>query len=108
MAFLKVVPLEEALNVINSLPLEPKIEDVTLEEGLGRVLAENISSPIDVPPFDRAKVDGYAVRSQDTWNASESNPAVLKVIGEIHAGEEPQIELNKGEAAYISTGAVLP
>lgn len=108
MAFLKVVPLEEALNIINSLPLEPKIEDVTLEEALGRVLAEDVRSPIDVPPFDRAKVDGYAVRSQDTWNASESNPAVLKVIGEIHAGEEPQIELNKGEAAYISTGAVLP
>ncbi|MCO6041609.1 molybdenum cofactor synthesis domain-containing protein [Thermococcus alcaliphilus] len=108
MAFLKVVPLEEALKIINSLPLKPKIEEVALEEALGRVLAEDIRSPIDVPPFDRATVDGYAVRSQDTWNASESNPVVLKVIGEVHAGEEPQIELGEGKAAYISTGAVLP
>ncbi|MDK2854739.1 MAG: molybdopterin molybdotransferase [Thermococcaceae archaeon] len=108
MAFLKVVPLEEALKIIDSLPLEPKIEEVALEDALGRVLAEDINSPIDVPPFDRATVDGYAVRSQDTWNASESDPVVLKVIGEVHAGEEPQIEVGEGEAVYISTGAVLP
>ena len=108
MAFLKVVPLEKALEVIDSFPLEPKVEKVPLEEALGRVLAENLSSPIDVPPFDRATVDGYAVRAEDTFMASESEPVRLKVVGEINAGDTPEIELKGGEAAYISTGAPLP
>ncbi|MCD6524227.1 MAG: molybdopterin molybdenumtransferase MoeA [Thermococcus sp.] len=108
MAFLKVVPLEEALDVINSFRLEPKVETVPLEEALGRVLAEDIVSPIDVPPFDRATVDGYALRAEDTFMASESEPVKLRVIGEVHAGEEPRMKIEKGLAAYISTGAPLP
>ncbi|ASJ07519.1 molybdenum cofactor synthesis domain-containing protein [Thermococcus pacificus] len=108
MAFLKVVPLEKALEVINSFPLEPKVEKVPLEEALGRVLAEDVVSPIDVPPFDRATVDGYAVRAEDTFMASESEPVRLKVVGEINAGDTPNIELKPGEAVYISTGAPLP
>ncbi|NJD99758.1 molybdopterin molybdenumtransferase MoeA [Thermococcus sp. LS1] len=108
MAFLKVVPLEEALKVIDSFPLKPEIEEVSLEEALGRVLAEDIVSPIDVPPFDRATVDGYAVRAEDTFMASESEPVRLKVIGEINAGDTPTIELKPGESVYISTGAPLP
>jgi len=108
MAFLKVVPLEKALDIINSLPLNAKMEEIPLQNALGRILAEDVTSPINVPPFDRATVDGYAVKSENTWNANESNPARLKVIGEVHAGEEPKIEINSGEAVYISTGAVLP
>ncbi len=108
MAFLKVVPLEEALDVINSFRLEPKVETVPLEEALGRVLAEDIVSPIDVPPFDRATVDGYALRAEDTFMASESEPVKLKVIGEVNAGDFPDFELKPGESVYISTGAPLP
>lgn len=107
MAFLKVVPLEEAVKVIESFNLEPKVEKVSLEQALGRVLAEDVvSPPIDVPPFDRATVDGYAVRAQDTFMASESEPVKLKVVGEINAGDTPpSIQLKEGEAVYISTGA---
>jgi len=108
MAFLKVVPLEKALEVIDSFPLEPKVERVPLGEALGRVLAEDITSPIDVPPFDRATVDGYAVRAEDTFMASESEPVRLKVVGEINAGDVPELELKPGESVYISTGAPLP
>ncbi|ASJ00166.1 molybdenum cofactor synthesis domain-containing protein [Thermococcus gorgonarius] len=108
MAFLKVVPLEEALRIVNSFKLKPRVEEVSLDEALGRVLAENIVSPINVPPFDRATVDGYAVRAQDTFMASESDPVELKVIGEVHAGEEPKIKLAPGTAVYVSTGAPLP
>lgn len=108
MAFLKVVSLEKALEIINSFPLKPTIEEIEIEEAHGRILAEDIISPIDVPPFDRASVDGYALKSQDTWNASESNPVVLKIIGEVHAGEEPKVEVGDGETVYISTGAILP
>ncbi|WP_297500801.1 gephyrin-like molybdotransferase Glp [Thermococcus sp.] len=108
MAFLKVVPLEKALEVINSFPLEPEVERVPLKNALGRVLAEDIVSPIDVPPFDRATVDGYALRAEDTFMASESEPLRLKVIGEVNAGDSVDFELKPGEAVYISTGAPLP
>ncbi|ASI99602.1 molybdenum cofactor synthesis domain-containing protein [Thermococcus celer] len=108
MAFLKVVPLEKAREVIASFPLKPEIEVVPLSEALGRVLAEDVTSPIDVPPFDRAKVDGYAVRAEDTFMASESEPVRLRVVGEINAGDIPSLELKPGECVYISTGAPLP
>ena len=108
MAFLKVVSLEKALEVINSFPLEPEIESVPLSEALGRVLAGDVTSPINVPPFDRATVDGYAVRAEDTFMASESEPVRLKVVGEINAGDTPTVELKPGESVYISTGAPLP
>ena len=108
MAFLKVVPLEKALEVIDSFPLKPEIETVLLSEALGRVLAEDVTSPINVPPFDRATVDGYAVRAEDTFMASESEPVKLKVVGEINAGDTPAVELKPGESVYISTGAPLP
>lgn len=108
MAFLKVVPLEKALEVIDSFPLEPEVERVPISEALGRVLAEDIVSPINVPPFDRATVDGYAVRAEDTFMASESEPVRLKVIGEVNAGDYPDFELKPGESVYISTGAPLP
>ncbi|CAB50326.1 molybdenum cofactor synthesis domain-containing protein [Pyrococcus abyssi] len=108
MAFLKVVPLERALEIVNSFTLPLGTEEVKLSEALGRIVAEDIYSPIDIPPFDRATVDGYAVRAEDTFMASEANPIKLKVVGEIHAGEEPKLELKKGETVYISTGAMLP
>ncbi|GAB6135126.1 molybdenum cofactor synthesis domain-containing protein [Thermococcus prieurii] len=108
MAFLKVVPLEKALEVIDSFPLEPEVERVPLGEALGRVLAEDVVSPINVPPFDRATVDGYAVKAEDTFMASESEPVRLKVIGEVNAGDSPDFELKPGESVYISTGAPLP
>ncbi|MFA4640223.1 molybdenum cofactor synthesis domain-containing protein [Pyrococcus kukulkanii] len=108
MAFLKVIPLEEALKVVLSFELPVKVEEVDLANALGRIVAEDVYSPTDVPPFDRATVDGYAVRAEDTFMASEASPVKLKVVGEIHAGEVPSIELGKGETVYISTGAMLP
>ena len=108
MAFLKVVSLEDALRIIDSFKIKPIAEEVSLERALGRVLAEDVVSPIDVPPFDRATVDGYALRAEDTFMASESNPVKLRVIGEVHAGEEPGIVIEKGTSVYISTGAQLP
>ncbi|WP_297491037.1 gephyrin-like molybdotransferase Glp [Thermococcus sp.] len=108
MAFLNVVPLEEALKVVESFNLTPSVEEVALDEALGRVLAEDVVSPIDVPPFDRATVDGYALRAEDTFMASEARPVRLHVVGEVHAGEVYPAPVGKGSAVYISTGAPLP
>ncbi|ARS90426.1 molybdopterin biosynthesis protein [Natrarchaeobaculum aegyptiacum] len=98
----------DAREAIDSLPLEAGVERVPLEEARGRVLAERLDAELDVPGFDRASLDGYALRARDTFGADEADPARLTVVGEVHAGEEPDVDLETGQAAEISTGAVMP
>jgi molybdopterin molybdotransferase len=83
-------------------------EGVRLEDALGRVLASDVICLEDMPPCDRSAMDGYALRAQDTFGASEGNPALLEVRGEIAMGEKPSLTLLPGEAAKIPTGGVLP
>jgi molybdenum cofactor synthesis domain-containing protein len=97
-----------ARETIASLDLAPEVETVPLREARGRVLAERVDADLDVPGFDRASVDGYALRAADTFGADEADPAALRLVGEVHAGSEPDVEVGAGECAEISTGAVLP
>ena len=83
-------------------------EEVPLAQALNRVLAEPVISKEDLPPFIRSTVDGYAVRAQDTFGASESLPSLLEIVGEVGMGEIPPLELNNGKAARIPTGGMLP
>ncbi|WP_435333809.1 molybdopterin biosynthesis protein [Haloarchaeobius sp. TZWWS8] len=99
---------EDAHDAIDGLDLEPDAETVPLEDARGRVLAERIDATIDVPGFDRATLDGYAVRAKDTFGADEADPAILDLAGEVHAGEEPDVKVGVGECVEISTGAVMP
>jgi len=101
-------PPEEAVETIRSLDIDPGTETVALEDARGRVLAERVDATLDVPGFDRASMDGYAVRARDTFGADESDPAVLDLVGAVHAGETPDVEVGDGECAEISTGAVVP
>ncbi|WP_049934100.1 molybdopterin biosynthesis protein [Halarchaeum acidiphilum] len=98
----------EAHDVVASLDVAPEPETVPLEECRGRVLAERVDAAIDVPGFDRASMDGYAVRARDTFGASERDPVVLPLTGVVHAGEEPAVDVSEGECVEISTGAVMP
>ncbi len=84
------------------------VEIVSIEDALGRVLAEDVYSPSDVPPFDRSEVDGYAVVSTSLESAREDNPVTLKVVGAVRIGHKPDVEVREGEAAEIDTGAVMP
>ncbi|WP_442928705.1 molybdopterin-binding protein, partial [Natronomonas sp.] len=99
---------EEAHETIDDLDLRPDDETVPLREARGRVLAERVDADLDVPGFDRASVDGYALRAEDTFGADEADPNRLELVGEVHAGAEPDVEVGAGECAEISTGAVLP
>ncbi|ADB62101.1 molybdenum cofactor synthesis domain protein [Haloterrigena turkmenica DSM 5511] len=99
---------EEARAAIDSLSLEGGLERVSLENARGRVLAARLDAELDVPGFDRASLDGYALRARDTFGADEADPARLAVVGEVHAGEEPDVALEEGQAVEISTGAVMP
>ena len=83
-------------------------EEIPLNEGLGRVLAEDITSPIDSPPFDRAAVDGYALRAEDTFQAREYRPVEIRVIDEIVAGDESKARVESGTAVKLTTGAKIP
>jgi putative molybdopterin biosynthesis protein len=84
------------------------IEEIPILEASNRVLAENIASDLDIPPFSRSTVDGYAVRAEDTFGAEENRPIVLKVIDTVNIGEPPKITLGKGKSAEIVTGAPIP
>ena len=84
-------------------------EQIPLEDGLGRILAEDITAPEFLPPFSRSTMDGFAVRAKDTFGCSDSEPALLKIAGEISMGQSGQeISLKTGQAATIWTGGELP
>ncbi len=99
---------EDVRKTIASLSLASGTEYVGLETAHGRVLAERIAADIDVPGFDRASMDGYAVRAHDTIEATEVEPAVLDLVGAVHAGEKPEVTVEAGTCVEISTGAVMP
>jgi len=101
---------DEAKRAISE-QLKPKAlgeEEISLLEAYNRVLKEDVASTMDIPPFSRSTVDGYAVKAEDTFGAEENQPAKLKVCGVVNVGEPPKISLGKGEAAEIVTGAPIP
>jgi len=85
-----------------------RVEEVPLLESLGRVVGEDIFSPEDLPGFSRSTMDGYAVRAQDTFGASEGIPGYLTLVGEILMGQEAQLTLGPGQCVKIATGGMLP
>ena len=105
--FFKVLAPQEALGLL--LAVEPVgSETVPSVQGRGRVLAEDLFSAVDLPHFHRAAMDGYAVRAKDTFGASQSLPAYLKLAGVVEMGKEATQSLNRGEAMRISTGGMMP
>lgn len=104
------VTREEALKrILSTTPLSPPSTETTQPgASLGRVLAEDIRATADLPEFDRSTMDGYAVRSADTFGATESLPALLTVIGDIPMGSMPDGGIAKGQAMKIATGGALP
>jgi molybdopterin molybdotransferase len=87
-------------------PLAAKTIDITL--ALGRVLAQDVQSSINIPPFPNSSMDGYALRSEDIAGASRESPATLRVTMDIPAGKIPDRRIESGQAARIMTGAPLP
>jgi putative molybdopterin biosynthesis protein len=109
--FLEVVSAEDAKTRFEShLDLAPLgAESVSLADALGRVLAHDVAAPIDVPPFDRANVDGFALRAADTTGATEATPRRLVLNAEVLAcGHAPKLTIAPGTATTIATGGVVP
>lgn len=106
--FRKLISVEKAREIINSLQVLPKKENVSLENAHGKTLAEDIVAEFNVPPFARAVMDGYAVRAEDTYACSETDSVGLKVLGNIPAGSDENFTVSRGEAVEIATGAPIP
>ncbi|HII95959.1 MAG TPA: molybdopterin molybdotransferase MoeA [Candidatus Methanofastidiosum sp.] len=109
MKFLQLETYEEAINIINkTISLDIKSEDTPLISSLNRVLAEDIVSPINVPHYPKSQMDGFAVRSEDTFEASENSPVKLRLIESVNAGSSPKYSTKKGKCSYVATGAPVP
>jgi putative molybdopterin biosynthesis protein len=109
--FLEVVSAEEAYSRFTSrIDMSPGVhERVSLSASLGRVLAQDVIACTDVPPFDRANVDGFALRSADTFGASDIAPRRLRLNGEvIVCGHAPALQIEPDSATTIATGGVIP
>jgi molybdenum cofactor synthesis domain-containing protein len=105
----ETIPIEEALAIAleASAPVD-RTEHVRLDAASGRVVAETIHATADVPPFDRAAMDGYAVVAEDTFGAGRYEPKTLRMVGAVHTGEVPPGPIASGECMEIATGAPVP
>jgi len=99
-----MIPIDQALNIVLEQTPKLAVESISISDSAGRFLAADIIADTDLPPFDRAQMDGYAVRAADVANT----PARLKIVGESAAGAGWHHEMNAGEAVRIMTGAPVP
>src|SRR5438309_599149 len=102
-----MISVDEALKIVldNVAPLA--VERISIMDGLGRVLAEEIRSPRDIPGFDNSAMDGYAVRAADIATAGESKPVRLRVLETVGAGVMPSRRVESGQAVRTMTGAPI-
>ncbi len=107
--FTHVIPVSDALRLVREAarPIERR-ERVTLTDAAGRIAAETLTARADVPPFDRAAMDGYAVLATGTDGATADAPRRLRMAGVTYAGDAPHAALGPGECVEIATGAPLP
>jgi len=103
------IPIEDALRSIldAAVPID-RTERVALGAARDRVVAATVTSAVDVPPFDRAAMDGYAVRAEDTFGAGRQEPKTLRVVDTVHSGDVPRAPVRAGDAVQIATGAPMP
>jgi molybdopterin molybdotransferase len=108
--FRTLISFEAALKTVLSYAKRTELEEITFDDAFGRVLAEDVLSPINSPPFDRAAMDGYAIRGEDSFGAAPRNPVSLQLKkrprGE--GGEESVLEIGNGECLPIATGMPIP
>jgi len=96
-----MISVEKAHKIINKTLTYPKIETIPIEKSLGRILAQDIVSGLNMPPFDKSAMDGFAISSKD-------NSEKFSIVEVIPAGAVPKKRINRGECAKIMTGAMLP
>lgn len=105
----ETLPIDEARALVfDSLAPLDRVERVPLNVAGGRVAAVDVVTAVDVPPFNRAGMDGYAVIAEDTFGAGRYDPKVLDVVETVYTGETPRKTIAAGQCAEIATGAPMP
>ena len=105
--FSKLTPLKDALEKLFSHIQVNPIEEIETKNALNRIIAIDVECNIDLPPFDRSAMDGYAIKAEDSFGASTKNPKTINLTGTIEIGESSTLKLNKNEGIRISTGAPI-
>lgn len=110
MEFFNVKKLDEVKDILKSQfeKFEVRQERISIENLVGRIISTDIVSNLDIPDFNRSTVDGYGVRLKDVVGVSESNPAVLDLVGSVEMGQINNIKIENNETLYIPTGAHIP
>ena len=114
MAFLRTKSILQAKKILkeqvmpSANPKRARVETVSIDSACGRVLAENVCAKNPLPPFDRARMDGFAVISADTFGAWEDRPVELRIMGDLRAGRVSRKTVGRGQALRIATGAPMP
>ena len=107
--FKHLTPTREAIQLLlQKLTVKLEDEEVPVDASLGRITASDVIATVDVPSYDRAAMDGFAVKAEDTYSASFSAPITMWLIGELLIEDTLQVEVGKGQCASIVTGAQLP
>ena len=105
--FFNVVTPDEAVAIICTKLSKTESVQANVKDSVGRVLAESVYSSELLPAFTRSTMDGYSVRAQDTFGASDTNPAYLELAGEILMGQGQHTSIAPGEATTCFTGGML-
>jgi len=110
MDFIKADTLENAISKIYNAAKDwlYKCEIIPLEDAHGRILAEDITAPQNLPDFRRSSVDGYGVLAKDLAGAGENSPAFLQVIGTVSIGQNTDLHIQSGQCAEVPTGGMIP
>ncbi len=104
----KLVSAEIALGkFLSSVNFKPKMKMVSIQNATSRVLAKDVISKIEIPSFNKASMDGFAIKSAETKNAAKKNPVFFKIVGKIFAGDKKRNSIKSGEAIAIATGIPL-
>jgi len=105
----KLTPVKIALKkFVSSVNFKPKVEIISLKNASSRVLAKDIVCEIEIPSFEKASMDGFAIKSYDTKNATKKNPIFLTIVGKTFAGEKKKKSIKFGETIAVATGSPLP
>ncbi|NQE54787.1 hypothetical protein C5S29_14450, partial [ANME-1 cluster archaeon GoMg3.2] len=99
--FRTLISVDEALRTVLAYAKRTEQEELGFDDVLNRVLAEDVHSPVDSPPFDRAAMDGYAIRGEDSFGASPNKAVRLRILNK-------RVEIGAGEGFPIQTGMPIP
>jgi molybdenum cofactor synthesis domain-containing protein len=107
--FKRLISRQEALDtILSNISMIDRMEAVPIPKADGRILAQDVVARFNVPPFDRSSMDGYAVKAEDTYGASNFNPRKLRLQGVQNAGEFFEDEISNGACVQVATGSPIP